>query len=192
MLNYPSETPGQTPAGYGSRPMGKGATEVKPRYKDGEGAKASTSEGPNATPKGYSAKGPKNDGKGVTGGNDHKAVSNSESPEDTPEGYNDMEISHAHLPAFANLKEGTDVHLHVYGKVKSSNQTKGKNKSVVNVTGMKMHGDEDQSPSKAPSSTNMAKMPMDTLKGILSAGQGNEGKQQQRYGNKDNTPYSGY
>lgn len=184
-----SEKKGMTPSGYGERDsdLGKGANMVK--------APKPKSEAPGNTPKGYSAKGSKDEGKDAqTGhaGKEGKKLSKSEAPDEVPSGVNDMEIPHTHLPEMLHQKEGDEVHLHVYGKLKAHNMEKGKNHAVVEVHSVKRHGDEDQSASKAPSSANTSKMPMDTLKGILQASEGNEGKQQQRYGNKDNTPYAGY
>ena len=165
MLNYPSEKAGSTPSGEGSRSLGKGATEVKPRYKDGEGAKASTSESKEKTPKGMSANGSKDEGKdaqtGHAGGKEGARATKSEAPADAPSGVNDMTIPHLHLPEMLHQKEGDEVHLHVYGKLKAHNMEKGKNHSVVEVKSVKQHGESDNTP-ETPK--NAAAMPLEQLK----------------------------
>jgi hypothetical protein len=164
MLNYPSQTANETPTGEGSRSLGKGATEVKPRYKDGEGAKASTSESKEKTPKGMSAKGSKDEGKDAKtsheGGKEGARATKSEAPADAPSGVNDMTIPHVHLPEMLHQKDGDEVHLHVYGRLKAHNMEKGKNHAVVEVKSVKQHGESDN----ATPRPNAAAMPMDALK----------------------------
>lgn len=161
---FPSETENETPTGYSSNNPGKGGSIIKPPKK---------SEEPDATPKGEKAKGSKDDGKDAKTAHAGKVDdkhSKSEEPGDAPSGVNDMEIPHIHLPELLHQKEGDEVHLHVYGKVKAHNMEKGKNHAVVEVKSVKRHGDEDQGP-QTDTEKNMAKMPVDKLKGILMAQQ---------------------
>lgn len=159
-----SEKKEATPKGEGSRApaYGKGESTVKQ-------PPVNKKEEPNDTPKGYSAKGSKDDGKdaqtGHAGGKEGAKASKSEEPGDAPSGVNDMEIPHLHLPEMLHQKEGDEVHLHVYGKVKSHNMTTGKNHSVVSVTKVHRDGEENN----ATPRPNAAAMPMDALKQSLKA-----------------------
>ena len=124
---------------------------------------------PGGTPKGYSAKGSKDEGKDAqtshAGGKEGAKASKSEKSGEAPSGVNDMEIPHMHLPEMLHQKEGDEVHLHVYGKLKAHNMEKGKNHSVVEVT--KVHRDGEEN--KATPNPNAATMPMDALKQSLKA-----------------------
>ena len=155
-----SEKKDSTPKGEGSKdsPLGKGANAIK-------APPPNKKEEPKDSPSGYSAKGSKDDGKdGQTsraGGKEGAKASKSEEPGETPSGVNDMEIPHMHLPEMLHQKEGDEVHLHVYGKVKSHNMSTGKNHSVVSVTKVHRDGEENNSP-ETPK--NAAAMPLEQLK----------------------------
>jgi hypothetical protein len=148
-----------TETGEGKRDnqLGKGANAIKPPKKK---------EMPKDSPDGQAPKGSKDDGKdGQTsraGREAGKGVTKSESSDETPSGVNDMEIPHVHLPEMLHQKEGDEVHLHVYGKVKSHNMSTGKNHSVVSVT--KVHRDGDQTNNSPATPTNAASAPLDQLK----------------------------
>lgn len=151
----------KVPTGEGSRPnqYGKGESLVRPPKK---------SEKPDATPKGESAKGSKDEGKdaqtGHAGGKEGAKASKSEKPNEAPSGVNDMEIPHLHLPEMLHQKEGDDVELHVYGKLKAHNMEKGKNHAVVEVKSVKRHGEEDKA---TPQPKNAASAPLDQLRQVI-------------------------
>lgn len=155
-----SEKKEETPKGEGSRApaYGKGESTVK-------APPANKKEQPKDAPSGKSAKGSKDDGKdaqtGHAGGKEGAKASKSEEPGDAPSGVNDMEIPHMHLPEMLHQKEGDEVHLHVYGKVKAHNMEKGKNHSVVEVTKVHRDGEENNA---TPQPKNAAAMPMEQLK----------------------------
>lgn len=152
----------KAPEGEGKRPSptGKGETTVK-------APPPNKKEKSNDAPKGSSAKGSKDEGKDAqtahAGGKEGAKASKSEKPSDAPSGVNDMEIPHMHLPEMLHQKEGDEVHLHVYGKVRAHNMEKGKNHSVVEVTKVHRDGEENN----ATHRPNAAAMPMDALKQSL-------------------------
>lgn len=155
-----SEKKDATPKGEGSKdsPLGKGANAIK-------APPPNKKEMPKDSPSGESAKGSKDEGKDAQtahGGREAgKGVTKSESPDEAPSGMNDMEIPHMHLPEMLHQKEGDEVHLHVYGKVKSHNMSTGKNHSVVSVTKVHRDGEENNSPATPK---NAAAMPLEQLK----------------------------
>lgn len=141
------------PTGYGSNNPGKGGSIIKPPKK---------SEASNETPTGYSAKGSKDQGKDAQtsrAGKEDKKLSKSEAPDETPSGVNDMTIPHVHLPEMLHQKEGDEVHLHVYGKIKAHNMEKGKNHAIVEVKSVK--------PMSESKHADFAQAPMDELKKTL-------------------------
>lgn len=149
-----------TETGEGSRDkqLGKGANAIK-------APPPNKKEMPKESPDGETAKGSKDegkDGKTSRGGREAgKGVTKSESSDEAPSGVNDMTIPHLHLPEMLHQKEGDEVHLHVYGKLKSHNMTTGKNHSVVSVTKVHRDGEENNSPATP---TNAAAMPLEQLK----------------------------
>lgn len=159
-----SEKKDATPKGEGAKDnsLGKGANAIK-------APPPNKKEGPKDSPSGYSAKGSKDEGKDAqtshAGGKEGAKASKSEEPGETPSGVNDMEIPHLHLPELLHQKEGDEVHLHVYGKVKAHNMEKGKNHSVVEVTKVHRDGEENNATPKP----NAASMPLDALKQSLKA-----------------------
>lgn len=154
-----SEKKGATPKGEGSRDpqYGKGESTVKQ-------PPTNKKEFPSDAPGGMSAKGSKDNGPAVTGGSDRSSKSpNSEKPKDAPNGMNqEFEVPHTHLPALAAAKKGDEVHLHVFGKVKSHDGTMGKNSSTkLIIHSVKPHGEESNAPATP---TNAASAPLDHLK----------------------------